>query len=212
VSHDNLDSLISSIPQSKSLLLKFKSLSELMSTTPEYGTSAPPPGGSSSSPIALSSDSSPMALSSGGSSPIALSPGGSSPIALSPGGSSPIALSSEESYSSSSWEPTESHPDSTSTSYTSSSASPSGSSTQSDDTPPPGPSTERNPPPSAKRPRPEESEHEPGSSLRKIFKGKFKRRFSGPGAWNAAQGDLHFNSRAYVSATSPPPLFVNRRT
>jgi hypothetical protein len=36
---------------------------------------------------------------------------------------------------------------------------------------------EPNPPPSAKRPRPEE--HESGSFLSKITKGKFKRRFSG---------------------------------
>jgi hypothetical protein len=66
----------------------------------------------------------------------------------------------------------------------------------------PGPSTERNPPPSAKRPRPEE--HEPWSSVSKIFKGKIKRRFSGSGALNVARGNLRgtFNSRAYVT-TSP---------
>jgi len=44
----------------------------------------------------------------------------------------------------------------------------------------PGPSTEPNPPPSAKRPPPEE--HDSGSFLSKIPKGKFKRRFSGSGA------------------------------
>jgi hypothetical protein len=54
----------------------------------------------------------------------------------------------------------------------------------------PGPSTatEPNPPPSAKRPRPEE--HDAGSFLTKIFKGKLKRRFSGSGALNAARGGL----------------------
>ncbi|KAN0114077.1 hypothetical protein V8E52_007053 [Russula decolorans] len=44
----------------------------------------------------------------------------------------------------------------------------------------PGTSTEPNPPPSAKRPPPEE--HESGSLLSKIPKGKFKRRISGSGA------------------------------
>jgi hypothetical protein len=43
----------------------------------------------------------------------------------------------------------------------------------------PGPSMEPNPPPSAKRPRPEE--HDFWSFLSKLPKGKFKRRFSGTG-------------------------------
>ena len=75
----------------------------------------------------------------------------------------------------------------------------------------PGPSKESNPPPSAKRPRPDEPE--PWSSLSKLFKGKFKRRFSDSGASNAAQGDLQgtFNSRTYVIATSLPPSSVNKR-
>jgi hypothetical protein len=67
--------------------------------------------------------------------------------------------------------------------------------------------TEPNPPPSAKRPRPEE--HDPGSSLSKLFKGKFKRRFSGSGALNAAgRADAQgtFNSRAYYVTTSSLPL------
>lgn len=50
----------------------------------------------------------------------------------------------------------------------------------------PGSSTEPNPPPRAKRPPPEENEAE--SILSKIAKGDFKRRFSGTGALNAAQG------------------------
>jgi hypothetical protein len=79
-----------------------------------------------------------------------------------------------------------------------------------DDHPPPPPlsnpepSTELSPPPSVKRPRPED--HESGSTLSKILKGKFrvKRRFSGSGALNAAQGNLDgtFDSRTYVTAFS----------
>ena len=70
--------------------------------------------------------------------------------------------------------------------------------------PNPGPSTEPNPPPSEKRPRPEDDE--PGSSLSKIFKGKFKRLFSGSGSLNAAQGEFQstFKSSAYVTAFSLP--------
>ncbi|KAI0272018.1 hypothetical protein BGY98DRAFT_180955 [Russula aff. rugulosa BPL654] len=76
----------------------------------------------------------------------------------------------------------------------------------------PGPSKEPNPPPSAKRPRPDEPES--WSSLSKIFKGKFKRRFSDSVALNAAQGDLQgtFNSRTYVIATSLSLLSTNDRT
>ena len=67
-----------------------------------------------------------------------------------------------------------------------------------------GPSTERNPPPSTKRPRPEDDE--PGSSLSKIFKGKFKRLLSGSGSLNAVQGEFQstFKSSAYVTALSLP--------
>ena len=87
-----------------------------------------------------------------------------------------------------------------------------------DDHPPPPPlsnpepSTEPSPPPSAKRPRPED--HESESSLSKILKGKFKRRFSGSGALNAAQGNLDgtFNSRTYVTAFSLPLPSTNGRS
>jgi hypothetical protein len=80
-----------------------------------------------------------------------------------------------------------------------------------DNQPPPasssnsGSSAQPNPPPRAKRPRPED---EPWGFLTKIVKGKFKPRFSGSGALNAAQGDMQgtFNSRAYVTASSLPLL------
>jgi hypothetical protein len=74
----------------------------------------------------------------------------------------------------------------------------------------PGPSTEPNPLPSAKRPRPEEHGFE--SFLSKTPKGKFKRRFSGSGALNAAQGDLQgtFNSRGVRHCIFPSSP-VNKR-
>ena len=71
----------------------------------------------------------------------------------------------------------------------------------------PGPQTEPNPPQSAKRPRPEEDSS--WSFIKKLAKGKLKRRLSGPGAFSAAQRDLQgtFNSRGYVFPPSP----VNKR-
>ena len=75
----------------------------------------------------------------------------------------------------------------------------------------PGPSTERNPQaaPSTKRPRPVDDEW--GSSLREIFRGKFKRRFSGSDGLNSAQGDLQdsFDSRTCVTTFSLPLLSTN---
>jgi hypothetical protein len=139
-----------------------------------------------------------------------------------PDGSPQIASSPDDSYSSQSWVPTDSHSGSTS-SWSSQHDIPPVSSPQdrvpfppssnleppsklmsihtpdthpppgpTDNRPPaspsdPGPSKEPNPPPSAKRPRPDGPDWSP---LRKIFKGKFKRRFSDSGALNAAQGDL----------------------
>ena len=103
--------------------------------------------------------------------------------------------SSDESYSSSSWAPSDSDSDSTS-SWSSASSLDQSSTDEShlltpgptDNQPLPaslsntGPSTEPNPPLNAKRPRPEEHDSEFESLLSKIPKGKFKRRFSGPGA------------------------------
>jgi hypothetical protein len=117
---------------------------------------------------------------------------------------SPLASSLEQS----STDDSEYHPSSQDQSSTDESHPPTPGSTDSQPLPASpsnsGSSTEPNPPPSAKRPRPEEDEL--GSSLTKILKGKFKfkRRFSGSGASNAAQGDMQgtFNSRAYVTAPS----------
>ena len=74
---------------------------------------------------------------------------------------------------------------------------------------PPGPGPTDNPPPSLKRPHPED--HESWDSLSKIFKGKFKRRFFGSGALNAAQGEFQgiINSRTYVTANFLPLLPTN---
>ena len=124
-----------------------------------------------------------------------------------PDGSPQIASSSDDSYSSSSWVATDTHPSSTSSTSSGSWSSESYSglmgsklepsseamSTHTPDTQPlppgptdnrpppappsdPGPSEEPNPPPSAKRPRPDEPDS--WSSLGKILKGKFRRRFS----------------------------------
>jgi len=200
----DLDS--NSVPQSSSQ--KFKSLSEIMSTTTPL-TPAP----DSSPQIASSPDEShsssseswaPTDAHSGSTnswspqhhvSPPAGSPGEDyvpSPQNLGddlPSDSHP-GSTSEEYYSSSSSSDQSSgeeyHPSSpdhlpTEESYSSPSDQSSGEEYHPASTSNPGPSTEPNPPPRAKRPRPE-GELDSASSLSKIFKGKFKRRLSGSGA------------------------------
>jgi hypothetical protein len=185
-------------PQSSSQ--KFKLVSELMSTATRIG-SAPAPDKSHSS----SSESwAPTETHSGSTnswppqrhvSPPASSPGSSQDHAPSPLNLGDHLPSDSHSWSSGSTTEEEEHyPSSQDQSSTDESHPPTPGPTD-NHLPPtlpskPGPSTvtEPNPPPSAKRPRPEE--HDAGSFLTKIFKGKLKRRFSGSGALNAARGGL----------------------
>jgi hypothetical protein len=139
------------------------------------------------------------------------------------GGSPQISSSSDGLTSSSSWVATDSHSGSSgSTSEELYPSSPDHLSSAESHPPTPGPTDDQPPPtsssnpgpstePSAKRPRPED--HDFGSPLSKILKGKFKRRISGSGALNAAQGDLQgtLNYRAYVTAFSQSLLSTNGR-
>ena len=214
---------MSSIPKSGSLI-KYKSLSELMASTPIYDPS--PPGGSSR-PIELPDTDHTSA--GGSTSPIVLSSDESSWKSTDPESSTSGSLESSQDYYPSKEEENlsdDDHPLSWG-SVTDKSSPNSPGSSQGPHLPTPGPtnnsppqgspsdpgqSKEPNPSTSVKRPRPEDLESE--IPLGKILKGKFKRRFSGLGASKVAERDLQgtFSSRAHSTSLQPPSVSYQQTT